>query len=168
MEAGHLHLLFNHLPVFGSIIGALFLVQGIFTRAESSNRAAYGIFVISAIGATISYISGEPAEEKLVGVRNISTEAVQRHKDFAVYALTASVLLGIGAISAYFISKRRPGNARRVSFVILFLSLLSFGLVARTNYLGGEIRHPAKNLQNPEKSHVPADRKPSDSLAGKK
>jgi len=155
MDIGQLHLLFNHLPVFGSIIGALVLIQGLFTKVESTIRAAYGIFIISALGAGLSYATGAPAEARLLGVQNISPESILRHKESADYALIATILLGTGSIAGLYISLRKPSLARKWTWVLLTLSLMSFGVVARTNYLGSEIRHPGNIKKTPEKGPVP-------------
>ncbi|MDP1746508.1 MAG: hypothetical protein Q8L90_13090, partial [Bacteroidota bacterium] len=37
---------------------------------------------------------------------------------------------------------------RNVAWVILFISLISFGLIARTGYLGGLIRHTEVDPSN--------------------
>jgi hypothetical protein len=63
MSQVHLHLLITHLPVFGSILGAFVLMYGMWAKSNPTKNAAYFIFIISAIGAAIAYLTGEGAEE---------------------------------------------------------------------------------------------------------
>ena len=44
-----------------------------------------------------------------------------------------------------FLTLRKSSLTRAVALVTLFISLISFGLVARTGYLGGQIRHTEIN-----------------------
>jgi uncharacterized membrane protein len=45
------------------------------------------------------------------------------------------------SLIALFISRYKVSLIKSTSTVILIFSLISFGLVARTGYLGGQIRH---------------------------
>ncbi|MDX2250509.1 MAG: hypothetical protein SF052_27255 [Bacteroidia bacterium] len=90
MNQAHVHLMITHLPIFGSILGALVLTYGLWTKSHQTKVAAYFLLIISAIGSGIAYLTGE---------------------------------------------------ARTFAVVTLFVSLISFGLVAQTGYLGGKIRH---------------------------
>lgn len=49
--------------------------------------------------------------------------------------------MGVASIIGLFLTFKKSPLTRTIAFVILFLSLISFGLVARTGYLGGQIRH---------------------------
>ncbi len=56
MNQTHIHLLITHLPIFGSILGAIVLAQGIWTKTEQTKVAAYYLFILAAIGAGIAYL----------------------------------------------------------------------------------------------------------------
>jgi uncharacterized membrane protein len=53
--------------------------------------------------------------------------------------------LGLASIIGLFLTLRKSPMTRTTAFVILFISLISFALVARTGYLGGQIRHTEIN-----------------------
>ena len=76
MSQVHLHLLITHLPVFGSILGALVLGYGLWTRSNQTKNAAYFIFIISAIGAGIAYLTGEGAEEAVENIQGVSENII--------------------------------------------------------------------------------------------
>lgn len=141
MTQTHLHLLINHLPLIGSLLGALVLIHGIGTKSEQTKIAAYYIFILSAIGATIAYFTGEAAEESVKNIQGVLETNIEQHEDIAIFALISLSLLGlisiIGTYSIY--AKMFWSNA--FAYLILVLSILSFALAARTGFLGGQIRH---------------------------
>ncbi len=156
MNQTYIHLLITHLPVFGSILGGLVLVQGLYTKINQTKIAAYTIFIISAVGAGIAYLTGEAAEESVEDLQGVVEESIKLHEDFALFALISLIILGLASIVALFLTLRKSLLTRSVAFIVLFISLVSFGLVARAGYLGGKIRHteissgttaPADNLE---------------------
>lgn len=141
MDQTHIHLLITHLPIFGSILGALVLVHGLWTRSNQTQIAAYNIFIISSIGAGISYLTGEGAEESVENIQGVVESTIKPHEEFALFALISLIILGVISLLGLFVALRNSPLTRTISFLILFISLISFGLVARTGYLGGQIRH---------------------------
>lgn len=141
MSQVHLHLLITHLPVFGSILGALVLGYGLWVKSNQTKNAAYFIFIISAIGASIAYLTGEGAEEAVENIQGISENMIKLHEDSAMYALISLILLGVMSIVALIIGRFKYSMIKSISIVVLIVSLVSFGLVSRTGYLGGQIRH---------------------------
>jgi uncharacterized membrane protein len=141
MNQAHLHLLITHLPVFGSIIGALVLGYALWTKSNHTKNAAYFIFIISAFGAGIAYLTGKGAEEAVEHIQGVTENLIELHEDAAMYALISLIVLGGMSVIALVISRFKTSFTKTTSTVILLLSLISFGLVARTGYLGGQIRH---------------------------
>lgn len=141
MNQTHIHLLITHLPIFGSILGGLVLAHGLWTKSNQTKIAAYNLFVISAIGAGIAYLTGEAAEETVENIQGIVEATINQHEEFALFALISLIILGLTSIIGLFITLKNLAMTRTVAFIILFISLVSFGLVARTGYLGGQIRH---------------------------
>lgn len=141
MNQTHIHLLITHLPIFGSILGALVLLHGIGVRSNQTKIAAYYLFILSSIGAGIAYITGEEAEETVENIQGLIEASIKQHEEFALYALISLIILGVASLLGAFLTWRNSSLTRTVAFIILFISLISFGLVARTGYLGGQIRH---------------------------
>jgi uncharacterized membrane protein len=148
MNPTHIHLLITHLPIFGSILGGLVLAHGLWTKSNQTKIAAYNIFIISAIGAGIAYLTGEAAEETVENIQGIAKDMIDEHEDFAVFALVSLIILGVSSIGGLFLTLRKSALTRMTAIVILFISLISFGLIARTGYLGGQIRHTEINNLN--------------------
>lgn len=141
MNATHIHLIISHLPIVGSILGAMVLGFAIFRENNDTKIAAYGLFILSAIGAGIAYATGEGAEESVEKLPGVMESIIERHEDFAIYSLISLIVLGVVSLAALFLNKRFVGVSKTIAVGIFFLAVVSFGLVARTGYLGGQIRH---------------------------
>jgi len=141
MDQTHIHLLITHLPIFGSILGGLVLAYGLWSKSNDTKIAAYFLFIISSIGAGISYITGEAAEETVENIQGIIEANIKTHEEFALFALISLIILGVVSVLGLFLTIRKSPLTRTTAYLILFISLISFGLVARTGYLGGQIRH---------------------------
>jgi uncharacterized membrane protein len=157
MNQTHIHLLITHLPIFGSIFGGLVLAHGLWTKSNQTKIAAYNIFIISAIGAGIAYLTGEAAEETVENIQGVVEATIKQHQEFALFALISLIILGVASIFGLFLTLKKALLTSTVAFIILFISIISFGLVARTGYLGGQIRHteisngatvPSENSEN--------------------
>lgn len=141
MDLTHLHLLITHLPIYGSILGAIVLAYGLWKNSDNTNIAAYLLFIISAVGAAIAYSTGESAEETVEGLKFISENKIEQHEDFAIYALWGFIILGITSLLGLIFSVKKWAGKKFIGFLLLFMSLIGFGIVAYTGYLGGQIRH---------------------------
>lgn len=141
MNQAHLHLIITHLPIFGSLLGAFVLGYGLWSKSNSTKIAAYGLFVLSAIGAGIAYLTGEGAEEVVEKIQGISENIIGQHEEFAMYSLVSLIALGVSSLFALYVTYKNTTLAKTASLITLTLSLVSFALVAQTGYLGGQIRH---------------------------
>jgi uncharacterized membrane protein len=141
MDQAHIHLLITHLPIFGSILGGLVLAYGIWSKSDDTKIAAYFVFIISSLGAAVSYLTGEGAEEVVEDIQGVAKNMIDQHEDFAGVALAGSIVLGVFAIIGLYFTVRKSSLAGPVSILTFVVSLVCFGLTARTGYLGGQIRH---------------------------
>jgi uncharacterized membrane protein len=148
MNQTHIHLLITHLPIFGSLFGSLVLAHGIWTKSNQTKIAAYNLLVLSSIGAIIAYLTGEGAEETVEKIQGVSKDAIEQHSDFAVYALVSLSLLGVASLAGLFLSLKQSAFSKNIAVITFVISLISFGLIARTGYLGGQIRHTEINAVN--------------------
>ncbi len=157
MNQTHIHLLITHLPIFGALFGGFVLAQGLWTKSHQTKIAAYTIFIISAFGAGIAYLTGEAAEETVENLQGVIEATIKQHEEVALYSLISLIILGFASILGIIFTLKNSPLIRIIAFIILFISLISFGLVARTGYLGGQIRHTeiSKNviipIENSEK-----------------
>jgi uncharacterized membrane protein len=141
MDQTHLHLLITHLPIFGSLLGTLVLGFGMWKKSDTTMLASYYLLVISALGAVIAYLTGEGAEETVENIQGVSENIIEQHADFASYALVALITAGVFSLIGIYFKITKSTFAKPIGTATLFIALIGFGLVARTGYLGGQIRH---------------------------
>lgn len=141
MSAVHFHLIFNHLPIIGSIIGGLILVYALVNKSEKTMMAAYVVLIISAIGGLISYATGEGAEETVENISGISKAALDQHEDLAFYAMIGVAFVGFGSLLGLVLQYRKSSAARGIAWLVVVLSVAAFSILAGTGYTGGQIRH---------------------------
>ncbi|OYU82667.1 MAG: hypothetical protein CFE24_14605 [Flavobacterium sp. BFFFF2] len=141
MNQTHIHLLVNHLPIFGSLLGAIVLAYGLWSKSNDTKMAAYLVFIIAALGAVTAYLTGEAAEESVEHLPGVLESAVEAHAEFAMFALVSLLILGVASLLGMIVTVNKSPLTRSAAIIILLISLVSFGLVATTGYLGGQIRH---------------------------
>ena len=140
MDAVHLHLLLNHVPVIGAVFGVLVLAAAVFRRNDEWLRVGLALFVVSAATAAVVYLTGEPVEEAVEHLAGISEPAIERHEDAALAATLALGVFGLAALASLvaFRGRRQP---RWLGVTALALSLVPTALMGWTANLGGQIRH---------------------------
>ena len=141
MNFVHIHLLLNHFPVIGSIIGfGLFLIS-LFRKNDDLRRGSLIIFAAMALIAIPAFASGKGAQLMLKDKPGISDAFMQRHEGAAMLALWFLEATGAFALAGLWQFYRRAHMARWNLPAVLILSLLTVGLMVRTGNTGGEIRH---------------------------
>ena len=140
MDAVHIHLLLNHVPVIGAVIAFLLLGAAAFRRGDELVRAALALYVLIGLATLVVFLTGEPAEEAIESLPGFSDSIVERHEEFA---LVSSVALGVAATLALvaLIVNRSREMPRWILRGGLVIGLGVVALVGYTANLGGQIRH---------------------------
>jgi uncharacterized membrane protein len=144
MNFAHLHLLLNHFPIIGTIVGlGLFLIS-LVGKNEDLRRASLIIFSAMALLAIPTFFSGTGAQGAIKKLPGVSEALIERHQGAAMLALLFMEITGAFSLVELWKSQVRSGPARwdwSFSAVLLF-SIVTVGLMARVGTTGGEIRHP--------------------------
>ena len=142
MNYAHLHLLLNHFPVIGSIMGlGLFLVS-FFGKNQDLRRASYIVFVGIALITIPAFLSGFGAQQMIKDGPGVSDALIRRHEGSALLSMWFMELTGTLALIGLWQSQRTSQPPRWNVLAVLLFSLLTAGLIARTSNTGGDIRHP--------------------------
>jgi uncharacterized membrane protein len=141
-NGAQIHLLLNHIPVFGTAFGILILVASMALKNESWRSAAMIVLLASALGTVPAYLTGEPAEEVVEEMQGIDKEAIEEHEDGAMFVLIGVELLGALALFGLWQSRGGGKVSSGVANSALVLGLIVMAIVARTAHQGGEIHHP--------------------------
>lgn len=144
MNATHLHLLLNHLPILGSFFGLALLAAGTVSHGGQLwlTRAALAFFIVVGVSAVPANLTGEPAEHQVIKLPGVTRHAIHEHEEAAESALIAAGLLGAVALGALLLQQRNHPATRRALWAVWALALITAGLMARTGYQGGLIRRP--------------------------
>ena len=141
MNATHLHLILNHLPVLGTAFGLGLLLFGLWRRSSELKKTALGVFVIVALAAVPVYLTGEPAEDGVESLPGVSKPVIEQHEKAAGVALTGVVVLGVAALGGLICFRRGRLLPAWFSVSLLATSMIVSGLMAWTANLGGQVRH---------------------------
>lgn len=142
MNAAHLHLMLNHVPVFGSIFAALLIGWGLLRKSEEVLRLGLIVAVLIGVATWGVQLTGEPAEHALAGAAGFQRRLAHAHEEAAEISTYVIALSGVLALVTLVLMRRRRSAAKVLAAVTLVVALAGFGLVSRAALLGGEIMHP--------------------------
>lgn len=135
----HLHLLLNHLPVPGLLIGLVAL--GLDLRRPRPDLQAFGLGTLGALGLMTCLVFATGDGAATAAGPELAGQPLEAHRDAARVAMIASTGLGTGALAALLLP-RRPGHAPRWATLAVGLGTLACaGLLVWAGALGGALRH---------------------------
>lgn len=161
MNDAHYHLLLNHLPILGSLFGALLLASGFFTKSVSVLKAGMTTILIVSLLTMPAYFTGEAAEEVVEHLPGVRHDDIEAHEEAAEFALWAMGAAGAAALMGLLTTSSRSSRSQRPktwAVVTLFVTLGAFGVMAWTGVTGGQIRHSELH-QEKLIAPVPAEKK---------
>ncbi len=143
MNAAHVHLLVNHVPIVGAILSVPILALALVARSQRGLALAAAVLLtFGAIGTGVALRSGGGAEdlvEKLPGVREADIET---HEERAEVAAAFAVVAALASIALALVEHERSAPAPRgLVALVLAVALGNAGAMAWTGASGGVIRH---------------------------
>jgi hypothetical protein len=154
MSLAHVHLLLNHFPTIGMIIGVGLLLAAIARKSADLTRASLVIFVGIALLTIPTYVTGNAAREEVCKAPQgsppnlcpdpypgVSEAAAEAHEAAALPALALIEITGAFAWLGLWQFRRFSRLPRWTLTVTLLCSLVALGLASRAAILGGAIRH---------------------------
>jgi uncharacterized membrane protein len=141
MNDAHLHLVVNHFPIIGTILGLGVLVVGMILKNNSVKNTAYVLFVIAAFFAALSMGTGEGAEEMVEDMPSIGKQIIHEHEEMAEKLAIVLYVLGVISLIGLFMNYKNKVNAKFVSYIALVVAIIGVFFAQQTGTTGGEIRH---------------------------
>jgi hypothetical protein len=151
LSATHLHLLLNHVPTVGFIIGLGLFILGLIARSEHLKVASLVVLIGVALVTVPVFVTGGAAEQQLCVASNVpgpcpdaavSRTLIEMHEGAAFIAMYIILFAG-GLAWLGLWQHRRIGRIPTWNVVLLLIvSLVAVATVAQAANLGGEIRHP--------------------------
>jgi hypothetical protein len=141
MDAAHIHLLLNHIPILGTIFGLLLLCYGMWKHSDDVKKASLGTFVVTALITIPVYQTGDGAAQIVGNLPEVSVAIIRRHDSAATITLVAIEVLGTLSLLGLWLGRGNRGLKDWLTGVILVMALIGSGLGSWTGSLGGQIRH---------------------------
>lgn len=138
----HLHLLLNHFPTVGMIVGFGVFLLALVQKSDDLKRGALAVMFVIALLSLPTYMTGYSAQKAVRGMAGISQGVVNLHQRSALMALIFMEATGVAAWYGLYSSRRRLASSARNTAVVLLLASVTIGLMASAANVGGEIRHP--------------------------
>lgn len=141
MNQAHLHLLFNHLPILGTLFGLLILVSGYFVKSNAVKRTALGIFMLSALCTIPAFLTGEGAEEMVESLPGVTENLIETHADMADIFLWVVGALGLFSLATFYADLKAQKIAPVLYGITLAVAIGTMALAQQVGATGGKIRH---------------------------
>lgn len=147
----HLHLLLNHFPTVGMIVGFGIFLAALTKKSDEMKRGALAVLFAIALLSLPAYMTGYSAAKAVRKIPEVSQSLVDLHQRSALLALVFMESLGVVAWFGLWQSRpSRAANPRRVgrssskgiTAAVLVLSVLTLAWMTGAANIGGGIRHP--------------------------
>ena len=141
MNDAHFHLVVNHLPIVGVLIGFLVLLSGYIIKKTQVKITALCIFIFSALTAIAAFYTGEGAEEIVENLPGISETLIHEHEEYAELFFTMMLILGGTSLTALFFQYKKFPFVKYGFVLVLLISISCIVISKYVGTSGGEITH---------------------------
>jgi hypothetical protein len=144
MNGAHAHLLVNHWPIVGFALALVLLCATIIRRGDRGMFLATIILLaVAGVGALAAHLTGEPAEEVIEHLPEITHDLIEAHEEAGFVATVIAGVTSLLAVILSILALRRQGPVPLVVLAILLLAtVVTVGAMCWVGNLGGKIRHP--------------------------
>lgn len=148
MDATHLHLLLNHLPILGTLFGICLLIYGLLGKNKSLENAGLITLVIITLLTIPAFLTGEGAEETVEHLQDVSEPYIEAHEDLAGVAFWLMMATGVMALFTFFVSTMRNNRNIILKIITVLLAVGTFVIMIMVGNYGGKIRHSELRKQS--------------------
>ena len=141
MNDAHLHMVVNHFPIIGTILGLGILITGIILKNNSVKSTAYFLFIVAAVFAAFSMGTGEGAEELVEDMPSVGKKIIHEHEEMAEKLAIVLYVLGVVSLGGLFMNFKNHSKASLVSYTAVVVAAVGVFFAQQTGTTGGEIRH---------------------------
>lgn len=144
----HIHIILNHFPTVGFVMGLFFFIWGLVARNVVMERSALVVFVACAVLGASTYVTGASAMWALTSppipapLGPISQARINAHRDFALLTLFGLAFTGAASWIELYRYRYQKRFSQTTLYVILALAVITLLIMAETGHRGGLINHP--------------------------
>jgi len=145
MNAPHIHLLINHLPIIGLIIGILVVIFGLFSKKQVISSVGLWITMIAGFSSYPTMYSGGASEHFLdenEGKYCVSEDLIHEHEEAAEMAFWPCIVTGVFAGLALIGNRKGHKHTKKAEIIVVFIGIVAIILIGKAGITGGQIRHP--------------------------
>jgi uncharacterized membrane protein len=148
MNDAHLHMVVNHFPIIGTILGLGILITGMILKNNSVKNTAYVLFIVAAVFAAFSMGTGEGAEEMVEDMPNIGKRIIHEHEEIAEKLALILYLLAAVSLTGLILNLKNHSKAKLISFIAAIVAMGAVFIATLVGTSGGEIRHTEIRNEN--------------------
>lgn len=145
MNAPHIHLLINHLPIIGLIIGVLVVIFGLLSKKQVISSVGLWIAMIAGFSSYPTMYSGGASEhffEENEGKYCVSEDLIHEHEEAAELAFWPCIATGLFAGLALIGNRIGHKHTQKAEILVVFIGIIAIILIGKAGMTGGQIRHP--------------------------
>ncbi|MCB0495555.1 MAG: hypothetical protein KDC79_05435 [Cyclobacteriaceae bacterium] len=142
MDSSQIHLLVNHIPITGVLIGLFVLIAGLSFKKDLVKITALGIFIFSGLTAILAQLTGEGAEKLAKKAGNFSETMIHMHEEYSRAFFAIVVILSFTAIVTYYLQLKKKRKLFYMYIVVLILAIGSAFVGYTVSNSGRQIHHP--------------------------
>jgi uncharacterized membrane protein len=141
MSWGYLHMIINHFPIVGAIIGSMIIITGLVFKNDGVKFSGLGTIVFAALMSVIAYLTGDSAENAVQNLPEISKSLINRHEDIATISMYLMIPSGLLASLTLYSIWKKEKSVIFLLIITLVFSVISSAVMVFTGHTGGQIRH---------------------------
>jgi uncharacterized membrane protein len=141
MNWAYFHLVINHFPIIGMLIGTMLLLAGVLFKNQGIQISGLGTVVFATLVAIIAYMTGDSAEVAVRNLPDVARSLISRHENIATVSMYVVFPAGLIAALTLFSVWKKEGYFRFLVIMSLVLSFLGSAAMVYTGRTGGHIRH---------------------------
>jgi hypothetical protein len=156
LDAPHLHLLTNHLPIFVTLSGLFAMAVGLWSKNQGIRQVALTLMFLGIAGGILTFWFGQQAYNPVRGLADeIGQDWLDLHMERAEQVVWVFWTAGAGVAAAWVLAWKQHRLAIPAAMVAGMLGLITLGLSGWIADAGGKIRHDElRGLSSPQKTDV--------------
>src|SRR5882672_7788014 len=136
-DLAHLHLLLNHFPTIGTILGLGLLLLAFIRKNDHLKKVSLEVLFLIALLTMPVYVTGQAAAEALKGQSGVSAPAIVAHNDAALGSFIMMEITGFFAWLALWRMRRVGRLTSGLTYTVLVMTVLTVAAVSRAANMGG-------------------------------
>src|SRR5438132_1848493 len=139
----YIHVVLNHLPIFGTILGALALAISLILRSRAAQVTALIITLIAGASAYPVFVTGQRAYKAIRGMADdAGADVLDEHMDRAEKTIGVFYFLAALAIAGLLVPIKWPKSAVPLAALTLVVAIFCSGIAVYIAQPGGRVKHP--------------------------